>query len=287
VQSPPSAPPDEPSRPQGIGLTALAAGALIAVDFVRGLLHLLGGTLSVLPVIERLFPCLIFFLEVLVLWHYWKGRNWARAGVLIASFLIAASGFSILIDRGGSFLSLMSHPLTFFKALLACFLLYWLNTRPVRAWFKKVSATSADLITEHLVNKLCTAAAKQSGPSSDSWRLSFEHDVELTLACPWRIVLDDNLAFASDPGPELPVDEEQPRQLLQNLRVKAVRVTPRTSDLFVTFEMGLELQTWSTNPHSRQWKFSDPTLTVVADSGVINSKALAARVTTEDTAAND
>ncbi len=57
----------------------------------------------------------------------------------------------------------MSHPLSFFQALLACFLLYWLNTRAVRAWFKKMSATAADLITEHLVNKLCTAAAKQSG----------------------------------------------------------------------------------------------------------------------------
>ena len=230
---------------------------------------------------------LSFLLELLVLWHYWKGQNWARVVVLIASFLIAAMAFSNLIDRGGSFISLMSHPLTFFQALLACFLLYWLNTRPVRAWFKRMSATSADLIAEHLVNKLCTAAAKQSGPSSDTWRLSFEHEVELTLACPWRIVLDDNLAFASDPGPELPVDEEQPRQLLQNLRVKAVRVTPRTSDLFVTFEMGLELQTWSTDPDSQRWKFSDPTLTVVADSGGLNSKAIAARVPTEDTAAND
>ena len=157
----------------------------------------------------------------------------------------------------------------------------------MRAWFKKISATSADLITEHLVDKLCTAAAKQSGPSSQIWRLSFEHEVELTLACPWRIVLDDNLAFASDPGPELPVDEEQPRQLLQNLRVKAVRVTPHTSDLFVSFEMGLELQTWSTDPNSQQWKFCDPTLTVVANSRGLNFKAIAARVASEDTAAND
>jgi hypothetical protein len=260
---------------------------LIVIYFVRGLLHFFGGTLNVFPVIEQLFRCLVFLLEVLVLWHYWKGQNFARVGVLVASFLIVARGFSNLIDHNDSFISLMSHPLSFLHTLLACFLLYWLNTRPVRAWFKKMSATSADLIAEHLVNKLCTAAAKQSGLFPGAWRLSFEHEVELTLACPWRIVLDDNLVFASDPGPEPPVDEEQPRQLLQNLRVKAVRVTPRTCDLFVTFEMGLELQTWSTDPHSQWWKFCDPTLTVVADSGGINSKAIAGRAPTEDTAAND
>lgn len=287
MQSTSSAPSDESPRPKGIGLTALALGALIVIDFIRGLLHFFGGTLAVFPIFERLFRCLVFILELFVLWHYWKGQNWARVGALIASFLIAARALSILIGRDGSLISLMSHPLNFFSALLAGFLLYWLNTRPVRAWFKKMSATAADLIAEHLVDKLCTDVAKQGGATSDAWRLCFEHDAELTLACPWRIVLDDNLAFASNPGPGIPADEQQPRQLLQNLRVKAVRVAPRTSDLFITFEMGLELQTWSTDPQLQQWKFSDPVLTVIADSVGLNSKAIAAPIATEDTAAND
>lgn len=287
MQSTPAAPSDEPSRPQGVGLTALALGALVVIYFIRGLLHFLGGTLTVIPIFEQSLMCLGQGIELLIIWNYWKGQNWARIVVLLWSFVIAVRAVSNLIDHNDSFISLMSHPLSFFHALLAGFLLYWLNTRPVRAWFKKMSATAADLIAEHLVNKLCTTVAKRGGFSSDAWRLCFEHDAELILACPWRIVLDDNLAFASNPGAELPVDEEQPQQLLQNLRVKAVRVTPRTSDLFVTFEMGLELQTWSNDPHSQQWKFSDPALTVVADSGGLNSKTIATPMPTEDTAAND
>jgi hypothetical protein len=100
-------------------------------------------------------------------------------------------------------------------------------------------------------------------------------------------VLDDNLAFASNPGEELPADQEQPRQLLQNLRVKAVRLTPRTSDLFIAFEMGIELQSWTTDSRSQQWKFSDPTLTVVADAAGVNSKAITALPPSEDSRAYD
>jgi hypothetical protein len=195
----------------------------------------------------------------------------------------------------------------------------------LRAWFKNLSSTAADLVSAHLIGKLCTALEFHSSDfhsqapdfeasqSAAFWRLSFEHDASLVLHCPWRIVLDDNLAFASAPAElsyapaassaaNLDSTPEDARRLLQNLRVTALRVAPRTSDLFLTFEMGIELQTWSADvpvagghapaagsaalparapavgsaalpdAAAPQWEFSDPTLTVVADALGLNSQ---------------
>lgn len=224
-------------------------------------------------------------LELFIIRSYWKGEDWARVLVLIASFLLAVDAVSTLFEHDGSLVVAMSHPVLFFRFALVVFLLYWLNTRPLREWFKQSPPTAADLIHQHLAGKLCTAIEKQTEGSGDAWHLAFEHGTELILHCPWRIAMDDNLAFATNS--DVPVDPETPRQLLQNLRVKAVRVTPRTSDLFVTFEMGIELQTWSTDPQPQQWKFSDPTLTVIADSIGLNSHIIASDVSPPDGPTND
>jgi hypothetical protein len=150
-----------------------------------------------------------------------------------------------------------------------------------------MSATTADLIADHLVGQLCIAVGKDDG----GWRIAFEHDAEVMLHCPWRVVVDDNLAFASPAGAVTPTaerdterdternparkpsaDEDEVRRLLENLRVKAVRVRPRTSDLFLSFEMGIELQTWSADPRAEDWRFSDPLLTVTADGDSLSSR---------------
>ena len=188
----------------------------------------------------------------------------------------------------------MSRPLSFFHALLAIFLLYWLNTPELRAWFKKISATAADLIVPRLVGRLCTAldVHPSAANSHPVWHLAFEHGAELTLSCPWRIVLDDNLAFVSSPAggnplqpapvPNPSTDPDDARRLLQNLRVTAVHLAPHTSDLFLTFEMGIQLQTWnpaSPNTHapatSPQWTYSDPGLTVTARADGLSSQLVA------------
>jgi hypothetical protein len=300
-----AAPLDEPSRPTGIGLTAVLLCALVVIVFLDGLFspELSGSVLADHFRSERL-PSLfsggaLLAIQLFTIWSYWKRKDWARALVLIASFWIAAREVSTSIENGGSLIVVMSHPVLFFEFALAIFLLYWLNTRPLRAWFKNAPPTTTDLIASNLTGKLCTAIAKNQVGPNQGWHLAFEHDAELILNCHWRVVMDDNLAFASDfsisifsnpagsPGPEIPIDEELPRQLLQNLRVTAVRVTPRTSDLFVTFEMGLELQTWSSDSHAEQWRFSDPILTVTADSAGLDSQVMTARISTEDSAAND
>jgi hypothetical protein len=279
----------EPSRPRGVSLTALALGALTAIQFVTALLHVFREPLAAAAFSEQLLACMGRGVLLLAVWNYWQGRDWARIVVLLGSFVIAAKEISALIDRDENLVSLMSQPLRFFQAILAIFLLYFLNTRPVRAWFKKVSSTAADLIADHLAGRLCTAVTSSGAAPRQEWRLAFEHDAELTLHCPWRIVLDDNLAFASNSSSntESPPIPQQPAQLLENLRVKAVLVAPRTSDLFISFEMGIELQSWSIDPKATQWQFSDPTLTVVATSVGIQSQVIAAPISGQDAAEND
>jgi hypothetical protein len=291
VRFSPVAPEDEAPRPHGIGLTALLLSAL-AVTSITGLILLTGGAAFRGPqhLLQLLSGGMLLAASLFVFWSYWKGRNWARVLILIGSFWIVASEISALIDNGGSAISLMSHPVRFLEFGLAAVLLYWLNTSPLRAWFNHAPPTAADLMHSRLSGKLCTAVENNSSVANTEWRLTFEHDAELTLNCPWRVVLDDNLAFASDPGPEIPMDEQMPRKLLQNLRVTRVRVVPRTSDLSISFEMGFELQSWSSDPQLLQWKFSDPTLTVVADAVGLISQAIAAGADAEepeDNEAND
>jgi hypothetical protein len=281
-------PVDPPSRPTGITLTALIFCAFALISFVSSIFQPeTSGRANLTSQYLPGFVSSIFLLCIALFaaWNYWKGKEWARAFFLVAAFLIAAEEISKIVDHDGSVVVVMSHPILFFRFIAALFLLYWLNTRPLRAWFKNTPPTAADLISDHLAGKLCTAIDIDSADCG--WHFAFEHDAELILNCPWRIALDDNLAYASNFGEGTPADEEQPRQLLQNLRVKGVRVAPHTSDLFVTFEMGIELQTWSVDRNAQQWKFSDPELTVVADSVGLNSKAIVESNLTKDSAAND
>lgn len=245
---------DEP-RPKGVSVTALIMLALCAPGF-----RMITSQFNAAGMLGYYAGGLVLAFELYAIWCYWNGRNWARVLVLAVSLLNVAGALSSVLDRNSGLLEVMSHPLRFVQLALACFLLYWLNTRPLRAWYSNLPS-AADLVSEHLEGKLCTAVLK----TGSDWRFSFEHDAELILTCPWRLVLEDNLAFASNASPEFSANEEEPRRLLQNLRVKAVRVAPRTSDLVLTFEMGIELQSWHDASSGEQWKYSDSILTVTAD----------------------
>jgi len=285
-------PVDESSRPRGVGLVALMLCAFALASFFAGFFHpeisdiSLASMFSFEHLPEILSGFSLLCAELFVAWKFWKGENWARILVLGAAFLIAAAGISKIVDHDGNVVVVMNSPLFFLEFAASIFLLYWLNTPPLRAWFNPVALTAIDLICSRLVGRVCTAVKNRTGGQSQSWHIAFEHDAELVLTCPWRIVLDDNLAFASN-SIELPAEEEQPQQLLQSLRVKNVRVTPRTSDLFVTFEMGIELQTWSIDLHSPQWKFSDPSLSVIADSVGYDSNEIVGRNSGKDSTVDD
>jgi hypothetical protein len=71
-----------------------------------------------------------------VVWSYWKGRNWARIGVLLYS---AVSIFNLLmwktVSLSPSVLTTAIHIIMAAKAVLAAPILYFLNTRPVLEFF--------------------------------------------------------------------------------------------------------------------------------------------------------
>ncbi|MGC2211192.1 MAG: hypothetical protein WA532_13880 [Candidatus Korobacteraceae bacterium] len=296
-----------PKRPQGVGLTALALGALLAFYLVQSLLQLTRESPAARPAFEPLLLCGARAVELLLVWQYWKGRDVARLFVLLWSLLAAARAVAYLADHNLDPAALMSHPVDFLQALLALFLLFWLNTPRLRAWFKKISATAADLIAPCLVGRLCTALDFDSSAANShpACRLAFEHGAGLTLTCPFRIVLDDNLAFVSSPGsgnhlqpapvPNPSTDPDDARRLLQNLRVTAVRLAPHTSDLFLTFEMGIQLQTWGHALAARSaalpdpafspttlWSFSGPGLNVTASADGLTSQLAAASAEAND-----
>jgi len=66
-----------------------------------------------------------------VLWFYWKGKNWARVLVLLGSLL---SIFNLFLWRQAGIIERVMLAL---EAAIAFFLLYWLNTGKVRAFFNR------------------------------------------------------------------------------------------------------------------------------------------------------
>jgi len=85
-----------------------------------------------------LFTILIL-VGYLVIWFYWKGRNWARILVLLTSLLCLYNLRYFL--RGGIIEQVMIGS----EAVLAVFLLFWLNSRNVKSFFRasRVSAKPA------------------------------------------------------------------------------------------------------------------------------------------------
>jgi len=82
--------------------------------------------------IDDLGVSLIAFTVVvgyLVLWNFWEGRNWARQLVLLTSVLTL---FNLFMLRGASPLQ---GAVLVMETILGGFLLYWLNTEAVRAYF--------------------------------------------------------------------------------------------------------------------------------------------------------
>jgi hypothetical protein len=69
----------------------------------------------------------------LVLWFFWKGRNWARLCVLVISFISVINLLSINHPHG---IVIVYDSIVLAWAVLGCFLLYWLNLADVRDWFK-------------------------------------------------------------------------------------------------------------------------------------------------------
>jgi hypothetical protein len=65
-----------------------------------------------------------------VVWFYWRGKNWARILVLLTSLLCF---YNLRYWTGDA---LPARIMSSSEAWLAVFLVYWLNTRTVREFFR-------------------------------------------------------------------------------------------------------------------------------------------------------
>jgi hypothetical protein len=76
------------------------------------------------------FNTVMIAIGYVVLWFYWHGKNWARILVLLTCLL--GLGNLLLWNHVG----LMSRIMIGADAVLAIFLLYWLNTATAKAFFR-------------------------------------------------------------------------------------------------------------------------------------------------------
>lgn len=116
------------NRPKGLTLTAI----LLALSGAWGLAALDYSTPHSL---KRLgIFCGALCIGYVVVWFYWKGRNWARIGVLLSS---GAKIFNLLRWNKTSpvLLAAPTHVVLAADAALGALLLYYLNTRLVLDYF--------------------------------------------------------------------------------------------------------------------------------------------------------
>ncbi len=73
----------------------------------------------------------ILLLSFVVIWFYWKGRNWARWLVLLTCLLALLNLTSL-----PSF-PVLAQTVIVGEAALGAFLLVWLNTPAVRSYFTR------------------------------------------------------------------------------------------------------------------------------------------------------
>jgi hypothetical protein len=71
------------------------------------------------------------------IYYYVQGRNWARITVLLTSLLTILSVFTLRHEAAIYRISGVAW------TVLGAFFLYWLNTRPIRDYFKPGAAASA------------------------------------------------------------------------------------------------------------------------------------------------
>ena len=72
---------------------------------------------------------LLILVSYVALWFYWQGRNWARWMVLLSS-LLALLNLAFWTSATPAERIMIA-----VEAPLALFLLYWLNTSPVKKYF--------------------------------------------------------------------------------------------------------------------------------------------------------
>jgi hypothetical protein len=92
---------------------------------------------------------LVILWGYVVIWNYWRSRNWARLFVMFVSILTILNFLmaTVLFAIGRLYRSSVPYDSVIVaNAALGAFLLYWLNKRDVRAWFLKSEPSTRVLL---------------------------------------------------------------------------------------------------------------------------------------------
>jgi hypothetical protein len=116
------------NRPMGITVTAI----LMSITNAMGWMMIDWHTEKVQ--IRFVTYSLLILIGYVFLWFYWQGRNWARLSVIACSLMAILNLSNWNSSKPGTIL-LPRHIMIASEAAIALFLLYWLNTRPIRSWF--------------------------------------------------------------------------------------------------------------------------------------------------------
>jgi hypothetical protein len=111
-------------RPNGLSETTIAMCVMNVAGFI-----FVDPRLGSVEIQYAVFS-FIMAVTYLILWYYWKGKNWARILVLMTGLMAVLNLFSL------SSLSTFAGTLVIIEAIFAVFMLWWLNTQSVKAYFK-------------------------------------------------------------------------------------------------------------------------------------------------------
>jgi hypothetical protein len=245
--------------PRHLAATAFAIGLLLATGLAYAIFF--AGVRWTALRLALAVPLML--LPFLVLWFYQQGRNWARVVVL------AACALELLAFTAWDTYSAPMKACHLLAAALAVFLLVWLNTSEVAAWFRG-ERLSAALHLQGALRRQSFSHVENSAPS-----LFVFSRAQLEVNSPWRIVVDGNVAITSaglyqPPEMPLPIDAAlEATKLLADQKPILVRIDRATASLRIAFEMGLELQIVSDSPGGAVWHYRDPELSVVAHAGTV------------------
>jgi len=115
-------------RPKPIAVTTwlLAASTLVGYGHLLLIdLH----TLRPLNLTVRLIITVTYALAFLILWFYWRGRNWARIVIMLVS------AYALFNLRHLGSVDEFTTVKLVAQGALGAFLLYWLNTASGRVYF--------------------------------------------------------------------------------------------------------------------------------------------------------
>ena len=137
------------TKPTGVQVSAALMALFIVLDIAVAFLAPRG---AIVPGSRMDNPAFAFMvhgggslifglISAIFVYFYWAGKNWARWVIIVVSALCILGLLAITYTWAKS---PMSGMLSLAKAALAAFLLYYLNTKPVAAWFEgKAPATLA------------------------------------------------------------------------------------------------------------------------------------------------